>query len=270
MSTFKTEMRSRARFVSWPDVVILAILVALVLLAWWSMWIWSRSPRGHMLMHGSADAGMAAAHPLQFALIFAGSWTLMTLAMMLPTSFPLLVLFERMVRGRPAAAWLLAVVIFGYLVVWAIVGSGLQVLNWLLRAGADRIVSYRAAAWIATAAILCIAGLYQFSSLKYACLEKCRSPLSFLVSRWRGGNESLQALGLGASHGLFCVGCCWSLMLLMFLVSARSFGAMLILGVLMALEKNFSWGRRLSAPLGFLLLAGAAATLLVGLFQKFN
>jgi predicted metal-binding membrane protein len=223
-----------------------------------------------MLMHGSAHAGMAMAHPLQFALIFAGGWTVMTVAMMLPTSFPLLALFERMVRGRRAAAWLLSVVIFGYLAVWTIVGAGMQVLNWLLRAGADRIVWHRAAPWIAVAAIFCIAGLYQFSSLKYACLEKCRSPLSFLVERWRGGNESLQALCLGASHGLFCVGCCWSLMLLMFLVSTGSFGVMLVLGVLMALEKNFSWGRRLSTPLGLLLLAGSAATLLTGFFQQFR
>jgi predicted metal-binding membrane protein len=223
-----------------------------------------------MLIHGFAHTGMAAAHPLRFALIFAGGWILMTVAMMLPASFPLLVLFERMVHGRHAAAWLLAVVIVGYLAVWAIVGAGLQVLNWLLRAGADRIAWHHAAPWIVAAAILCIAGLYQFSSLKYACLEKCRSPLSFLASRWHGGNDSLQALRLGASHGLFCVGCCWSLMLLMFLVSARSFGAMLVLGVLMALEKNFSWGRRLSAPLGYLLLAGAAVTLLAGFLQEFS
>jgi predicted metal-binding membrane protein len=268
MSTFKAEMRSRARSASWPEVVLLAVLTALVLLAWWVLWIWGHSPQGHMLMHGSAHAAaMAAASPLQFALIFVGAWTLMTIAMMLPTTLPLLVLFERMVRGRPTASWLLAVTIFGYLAVWVMVGAGLQVLAWLLQAGADRIVWHRAAPWIAAAAILSIAGLYQFSSLKYACLEKCRSPLSFLTSRWQGGNESLQALHLGAAHGLFCVGCCWSLMLLMFVMGAGSLGAMLVLGIVMVLEKNFAWGRRLSAPLGFLMLAGAAGTLLVGLMQ---
>jgi predicted metal-binding membrane protein len=191
----------------------------------------------------------------------------MTVAMMLPTTLPLLVLFQRMVRGRPTARWLVAIVIFGYLAVWVMVGAGLQVLAWLLQAGADRLVWHRAASWIAAAAILSIAGLYQFSSLKYACLEKCRSPLSFLMSRWQGGNEFLQALRLGAQHGIFCVGCCWSLMLLMFVMSAGSLGAMLVLGIVMALEKNLSWGRRLSAPLGYLLLAGAAATLLVGFMQ---
>ena len=239
MSTFKAEMQSRARSASWPDIILLTVLAALVLLAWWVLWIWGRSPQSHMLMHGSAHAAaMAAASPLQFALIFVIAWTLMTIAMMLPTTFPLLVLFERIVHGRPAAPWLLAVVIFGYLAVWVMVGAGLQVVAWLLQAGTNLIAWHRAAPLtaplIAAAAILLIAGLYQFSSLKYACLEKCRSPLSFLTSRWRGGNESLQALRLGAEHGLFCVGCCWSLMLLMFLVSARSLVAMLVLGILMA------------------------------------
>ncbi len=268
MSIFETEMLSKARSASWPDIVLLAVLATLVFLAWWTLWIWGRSPQGHMLMHGSAHAkAMASANPLQFAFVFVGVWTSMTIAMMLPTTLPLLVLFQRMVRGRPTARWLLAVMIFGYLAVWVMVGAGLQVLAWLLQAGADRIVWHRAAPWIAAAAILSIAGLYQFSSLKYACLEKCRSPLSFLMSRWQGGNESLQALRLGAEHGLFCVGCCWSLMLLMFVMGAGSLGAMLVLGIVMALEKNFSWGRRLSAPLGFLLLAGAAGTLLVGFMQ---
>jgi predicted metal-binding membrane protein len=113
--------------------------------------------------------------------------------------------------------------------------------------------------------ILTIAGLYQFSSLKYACLDKCRSPLSFLMSRWRGGNESAQALRIGVEHGLFCVGCCWSLMLLMFLVGTGSLAWMLLLGAVMALEKNSSWGRRLSAPIGMLLFIAAAAVVLEGI-----
>lgn len=271
MSTFKAETQSRGHSASQRDRVFLAVLTALVFLAWWVLWIWGRSPRNHMLMHGSAHAAtMATANPLQFGLIFVLAWTLMTIAMMLPTTFPLLVLFERIVHGRVTAVWLLTAVVVSYLAVWVMVGFGLQLVAWMLQAAAERIVWHRAAPWLAAAAILCIAGLYQFSSLKYACLEKCRSPLSFLTSRWQGGNESLQALRLGAEHGLFCVGCCWSLMLLMFLVSARSLGAMLVLGIVMALEKNFSWGRRLSAPLGFLLLAGAAATLLMGCIQEFG
>jgi len=264
MSTCKIEMPSRVHSVSWADAVLMAVLAALVLVAWWSLWLWSRSPQGHLLLHGFAHLKMAGVSRLHFALIATGGWTLMTVAMMLPTSVPLLVVFRRVVSGH-ATAWLLAVVIFGYLAVWALAGAGLQLVSWLLQEGANRILWPAAAPWIGSAAILTIAGLYQFSPLKYVCLEKCRSPLSFLIAHWRGGNESLQALRLGSAHGVFCVGCCWSLMLLMFIVGVGSLSAMLGLGAMMALEKNFPWGRRLSTPLGMLLLVGAGVALVAGI-----
>jgi len=257
-------MPSKARSVSWADAVVAAVLATLVLLAWWLLWLWGRSLHGHLLLHGFAHLRMAAANPLRWAMIFVGAWTLMTVAMMLPTSIPLLLLFQRMVRGH-ATAWLLGQVIFGYLAVWALTGAALHAVNWLLQTGARQVVWPAAAPGVGAAAILTIAGLYQFSSLKYACLEKCRSPLSFLIARWQGGNESLQAFRLGVVHGLFCVGCCWSLMLLMFVVGAGSLSGMLVLGCVMALEKNFAWGRRVSTPLGILLLAGAAAALVAGI-----
>jgi predicted metal-binding membrane protein len=111
-----------------------------------------------------------------------------------------------------------------------------------------------AQAWIIGCGILMLAGAYQFMPLKYACLEKCRTPLSFITAYWQGRHARGQAFRLGLRHGLFCVGCCWSLMLLMFVVGVGSLGWMLVLGALMALEKNLPWGRRLSAPLGALLL----------------
>ena len=75
-----------------------------------------------------------------------------------------------------------------------------------------------------------MAGVYQFTPLKYHCLDKCRAPLGFIMGHWRGRRERLQALRLGLHHGLFCVGCCWSLMLLMFAVGVGSLGWMLALG----------------------------------------
>jgi len=257
-------MQSRARFASWPDAVLAGSLASLALLAWWSLWLWRHSPEGHWLMHGSSPPPMAMAHPLRFMAIFTTGWTLMTIAMMLPTSIPLLVLFHRMIRGKCGAWRLLALVIAGYLAIWASIGAVLQATIWMLYAGVGRVLLPGAARWFASAALLAVAGLFQFSKLKYACLDKCRSPMSFLVSHWRGGSEPTQALRLGAVHGLFCVGCCWSLMALMFVVGAGSLTGMLALGVVMALEKNFAWGRRLGAPLGWLLLAGAAAAATVG------
>ena len=106
--------------------------------------------------------------------------------------------------------------------------------------------------------MLALAGLYQFSAIKYRCLDKCRTPLSFVVARWRGGAARRQAFALGLEHGAFCVGCCWALMLLMFVVGTGNVGVMLALGAIMAAEKNLPWGRRLSAPLGLALVAWAA------------
>ena len=107
------------------------------------------------------------------------------------------------------------------------------------------------------------AGIYQFTPLKYHCLDKCRSPFSFISAHWSGGNESAQSLRLGLDHGLFCVGCCWTLMLLMFGVGAGNLGWMLLLGGVMAVEKNMPWGRRLSSPLGvFLVGCGGLVTIL--------
>lgn len=254
-------MPSRAHSVSRPDALLIGLLTGLVLLAWYALWLWGRLPYGHLLMHGALRPNALARSPWLFASVFVVGWTLMTIAMMLPSSFPLMRLFHRMVRDRSAAAWLLALVGFGYLAVWLLCGFLLQLANWSLQAGTARFIGRGNVAWISGAVILAIAGLYQFSSLKYACLDKCRSPLSFLTSRWQGGNESVQALRIGVEHGLFCVGCCWSLMLLMFLVGTGSLAWMLFLGAIMALEKNSSWGHRLSAPVGILLFIAAAAVL---------
>jgi len=257
-------MPSKAHSASRPDAVLIVVLTALVLLAWYALWLWGRSPYGHALLHGSAHMHAAAEGPWLLASIFVLGWTLMTVAMMLPTTFPMILLFRRVLGERATAVWLVTLLIIGYVVIWLLCGILLQIVNWFLHAGVSRLALPANAGWLSAALILVVAGLYQFSSLKYACLDKCRSPLSFIMSRWRGGNESSQALRIGVEHGLFCVGCCWSLMLLMFLVNAGSLVWMLLLGVVMALEKNFPWGRRLSAPIGVLLFIGAVAVVVNG------
>jgi predicted metal-binding membrane protein len=243
----------------------MGLLASLMLLAWYAMWLLGRSPYGHLLLHSPAHLWMATQSAWLFAAIFVAGWTLMTVAMMLPTSFPLILMFHRIVRDRSTAAWLVMLLVLGYLVVWLLCGARLQGGYWFLQAGNMEVSLHPHAFWISGAVVLLIAGLYQFSPLKYACLDKCRSPLSFIVSRWQGGNESTQALRIGLEHGLFCVGCCWSLMLLMFVMGAQSLAWMLLLGVVMALEKNVPWGRRLSAPIGVLLLIGAMAVLVDGI-----
>jgi predicted metal-binding membrane protein len=257
-------MPSKASSASSPDAVVRGAVVALVLAAWCALWLWGRSPYGHLLLHGPAHVHLAVVRQRWFASVFIGGWTLMTVAMMLPSSLPLILMFHRMVRDRATSSWLVSLLVAAYLGIWALCGVVLLLLNWLLHAGVASVSWLATKPWLVGAIILIIAGLYQFSSLKYACLDKCRAPLSFVMSRWQGGNESVQAMRIGVEHGLFCVGCCWSLMLLMFLVSTGSLLWMLLLGIVMALEKNLSWGRRLSAPIGLLLLLGAAAVLIGG------
>ena len=106
--------------------------------------------------------------------------------------------------------------------------------------------------------MLSIAGLFQFSRLKYHCLDQCRTPLSFIIQHWHGITPRRDAFQLGMHHGVFCVGCCWAIMLLMFIVGTGNVGWMLALGAMMAIEKNAAWGRWISQPLGFALIAGAA------------
>jgi predicted metal-binding membrane protein len=233
---------------------VLGSIGALVMLAWMSLWIWDRSPYSRYLDHGKLPEIGAASFVISVGLYFIG-WTLMTTAMMLPTTLPLLDIFRRLTSQRRERVQLMAFLITGYLSVWGAFGAAAHVADWLLHELVERSPWLEANAYVIGAGTLLVAGAFQFSPLKYRCLDKCRAPLSFVMSYWRGGDDRRNAFWLGINHGLFCVGCCWALMLLMFGVGVGNIGWMLALGVVMAVEKNARWGRKLSRPLGFSLLA---------------
>jgi predicted metal-binding membrane protein len=111
--------------------------------------------------------------------------------------------------------------------------------------------------------VLLAAGVYQFTPLKYLCLDKCRSPMSFIAENWRGRNPHGESWRLGMKHGLFCLGCCWSLMLVMFAISAGNVVWMLALAALMGIEKNLPAGRKLGVPVGVTLTTAALVTLVL-------
>jgi predicted metal-binding membrane protein len=232
--------------------ILLGALGAAVGLSWVALAVWHASPHGRFLHH----EGGGLALPLEMAL-FAAGWLLMIVAMMLPTSIPLVATFGALVRSRPERSVLVGLVVGGYVLVWSAFG----LLAWLL----DRIVhaAVDATPWLASqpqllvAATLLLAGAWQFSPLKYRCLDECRSALGFILNRWRGDGPRREALALGLAHGAFCVGCCWSLMLLMFGVGLGNLLWMLGLGTVMAVEKNAPWGRRLGRPLGVGLIVAA-------------
>lgn len=214
--------------------------------------IWEGSPYGHYLHHDTPGTA-----PLVGAGLFTIGWLLMIVAMMLPSSLPLVVLFAALVRRRQRAYRLVGLLLLGYLTVW----TGFGLAAWL----ADRGVHLAAASlpWLGAypqlilGGTLLIAGLWQFSPLRDRCLDECRSPLGFVMNRWRGTSERREAFVLGMAHGAFCVGCCWSLMLVMFGVGVGSLTLMLVLGGITAIEKNLPWGRRLTHPVGVVLILAA-------------
>ena len=232
----------------------------LIILAWLILWLWDRSPYGRYLSHGRlGEIGLDGAGSVFLAItLYLVGWTLMTVAMMLPTTLPLLDMFRRLTARRPERAQLVALVIAGYLGVWAAFGVAAHLADWGLHHVVDYSPWLEANAWVIGGGTLLLAGAFQFSRLKYRCLDKCRAPLSFITEYWRGRHDHRNALLLGINHGMFCVGCCWALMLLMFGVGVGNVGWMLALGAVMAVEKNMPWGRKLSAPLGLALLACGA------------
>lgn len=240
-----------------------AFAVALIVLSWVAVLGWDASPYGRFLHHGDwtpvgVTARVCAAVPggdwLIPAILYVGGWTLMTAAMMLPTVLPLIRLFDRIIVRRPDRHVLHVLLITGYLGAWGVFGVAAHALDTAFHTVAGRSNWLTENSWVAAAAILSIAGLFQFSTLKHHCLDQCRAPLGFLLARWRGSQPRREAAWIGIAHGIFCVGCCWALMLLMFLVGTGNVAWMLLLGMVMAAEKNHAWGSILSVPLGAILL----------------
>ena len=232
------------------------LMVTLIAMTWLALAIWSASPYARFLDHevlGEFEFAISGEY-LIFLLVFVAGWTLMTVAMMLPTSMPLVMLFRRLTGQRPDHLRLVSLLIVGYLGVWVFFGGLAHIGDLLVHGAVEQNEWLKTNAWVIGAGTIMLAGIYQFTPLKYKCLDKCRSPLSFIAEHWRGSHEASQAFRLGAHHGLFCVGCCWSLMLLMFVVGVGNLGWMLALGTVMAIEKNMPWGKKISVPLGIALV----------------
>ena len=176
------------------------------------------------------------------AATFAGSWALMMAAMMLPSMTPVVALYDRMRLGHALGAEATAAFVAGYLATW--VGAGLTAFA-LVKAGdallGETLAWDEAGRWVAGAVVL-VAAAYQLSPLKDRCLRHCRSPLGFLLSHWRDGRAG--ALKMGATHGAWCVGCCWGLMATLFAVGLMSIGWMAAVAGLIAIERLAPGGSR--------------------------
>jgi predicted metal-binding membrane protein len=225
----------------------LATLLLLAVLAWAAVILWMQSSAMMDAMPGRAVLAGAA--------LFAGMWSLMMAAMMLPAITPVVLLFRTIQRGRvtgghpavPAAAF-----VAGYLVVWAVAGILADLAYLAVLAAGDQLHAGSGAIPYIGGGILVLAGLYQLSPLKYVCLSHCRSPFHFMLHGWHEGR--LGALRMGASHGFYCLGCCWGIMAVLFVVGLMNLAWMAVLSVLIVLEKLAPWGVAISRLTGVLFL----------------
>ena len=184
-------------------------------------------------------------------------WAVMMTGMMLPSASPLILLAgsgtaSQTGGSRLRPSWLLAL---GYVAVWALFSVGATALQWwLMRA---RIVTpmMEISSRRMGAALLLVAGVYQLTPLKRACLVACQSPLDFLMRRWRSG--AWGAVRMGAEHGFYCVGCCWALMLLLFAGGVMNLAVIAALTAFVAFEKLAPFGPGSARISGMLLITAA-------------
>jgi predicted metal-binding membrane protein len=235
----------------------IASIGALAAAAWLALWL------GHGVLHHH-HGGLATGPSGPEALMFIGGWTVMTVAMMLPTAIPVVVVFDAMVAGRSDRAGLIALLVLGYVLAWSAFGAIVYVVAESLRFLVSISGWLEERAWIAGPVLLVLAGAFQFTSLKDRCLDRCRSPFAFVLTYWSGRRPAWEALSLGLDNGRYCVGCCWALMLLMLTVATGSLMWMLVLAMVMAIEKNVTWGRRMARPLGTGLILWGTALLVAG------
>ena len=193
-------------------------------------------------------------------LLFLLAWQVMVGAMMVPSSLPLVRMYAAASAGAPARSRSLAAFLGGYALVWSAFGALAFAGDAAMHAGVEASPWLAAHDWAIAPSVLLLAGAFQFSSLKDACLRACRHPASFLHRHYRRGPRG--GLVLGVRHAAFCVGCCWALMLVMFAAGAASLIWMAALTALMVHEKTRPAGAR-TVPLTGVVLLAAGSTLLL-------
>jgi predicted metal-binding membrane protein len=201
------------------------------------------------LIHGSLPFGVALA-------LFVLAWQAMIAAMMLPSTLPLVRLFAIATRLQRRRRAVMAAFIGGYAVVW----TGFAWLAFcgdaLVHSAVDSTPWLQHHPWLIAGGVLVGAGAFQFSSLKDRCLQVCRHPGAFMLRFYERGIAG--GFRVGLRHGLFCLGCCWALMLLMFAAGVASLWWMAALTALMVYEKTAAGGERVVPVAGLLLVAWGA------------
>lgn len=255
------------------QVVVLAILAVLTVVAWIATLVQMQgmgamepgtmppSGMGQGAMPGMPMGEPARPDPGMQLFTYLGMWTAMMAAMMLPAAAPMILVFGTVNRtkrergGTFVPTWVFVV---GYLAVWVGFGAVAWAVGDLAEAIARAYPMVGALGPRVAAAAMIAAGLYQLTPLKQRCLSHCRSPLSFLSHHWRPGASGAWRMGL--DHGLYCVGCCWVLFVLLVVVGLTSLPWMGLITLIVCAEKLLPYGRPVTFGVaGLLVVLGMLA-----------
>jgi len=236
------------------DKLIIVIALVLVSLLAWVITV----QQSHGMGLGLITMSMTMGQPFTpaSAALYVALWGVMMVAMMFPALAPMAALFSTVSRQQPqerqpfAAAWIF---VAGYAVLWTLTGSAAYAGDMAIQTLPEFFPVLNARGMTIGGATLIAAGLYQMTPLKDLCLSKCRSPLGFLLNHWQGGHWG--AFRMGLHHGAYCLGCCWSLMAVLFVVGTMNLIWMAVLSVVIFLEKVLRHGPIVGKLVGLSLMA---------------
>ena len=229
---------------------ILLALIGLAAISWFYMYL-QMSPMDEMAMPVAFSPWTAADFALNVAI-----WWVMMPGMMLPSAAPMILTFatvnrRKRTRGQPFVPT--AVFTTGYLIAWGLFGIAATVANWGLEQTALMSPMTQRLTPALGAAVIIVADVYQLTPFKYVCLTNCRSPFDFVLNHWRDG--PVGALRMGFEHGLYCLGCCWFLMALLFAAGTMSVLWMAAITAFVLTEKLFPAGQWIARVSGLVMMA---------------
>ena len=214
----------------------------------------------------TADSG--ASWPMSYWLIMASMWWIMMCAMMMPSAAPMVLLYARVYRhaqrhGQIESPYVpTASFVAGYLFVWLVFSLAATSLQWLLESlGLLDAMMMWSSDLVLSGGLLIAAGTYQFLPLKQACLKHCRSSVDFVSRNWRQGSTGAAAMGI--EHGIYCVGCCWPIMALLFVGGIMNVVWIAGLAILVLVEKITPAGRQVANAAGAAMIAAGGYLLVV-------
>ena len=245
-------------------IVIVTGLAAVALVAWaYLFYVAGRMGTAGEMGGMDMAAEMAMPHIQRWGamelLLLLVMWTVMMVAMMVPSASPLILIFARTKRqnGGRRAVGSAGILLLGYLLVWAGFSALATVAQWGLHSAALLSPMVVGASPVLGGVLLVAAGIFQFTRLKQACLVRCRSPLSFLMSDWREGWWG--TFVMGSKHGAYCVGCCWMLMALLFVAGVMNLLWVAAIAGLVLVEKVAPGGDLVGRIAGAALLVAGIA-----------